>query len=218
MGVQALTCIAALVVHGRADARDQLRALTVDDVRPQQAAARVRVQQQVGHIGREPGKDFLAECAVVGKIGLEANGLDFSQLVHDRRDVRAVEPVELGCDCLQIGQARAAAPQHIRQHGRAGGRFAPQLRQQVHAQPRGLEFLRAQGGQPHAGQDLRADALHNCAPFPDGFSVFLRSGGGRSTQILFEQRFGRFWGLRAFYYPKFCPECGRRLTENCDDK
>lgn len=52
----------------------------------------------------------------------------------------------------------------------------------------------------------------------DGFSVFLRSGGGRSTQILFEQRSGRFWGLRAFYYPKFCPECGRRLTENCDDK
>ena len=42
MGVQALACIAALVVHGRADARDQLRALTVDDVRPQQAAARVR--------------------------------------------------------------------------------------------------------------------------------------------------------------------------------
>ena len=168
MGVQALACIAALVVHGRADARDQLRALTVDDVRPQQAAARVRVQQQVGHIGRQPGKDFLAEYAVVGKIGLEAHGLYFSQLVHDRRNVRAVEPVKLGCDRLQIGQTRAPAPQHIRQHGRAGGRFTPQLRQQIHAQPRGLEFLRAQGGQPHAGQDLRADALHNCAPFPDG--------------------------------------------------
>ena len=66
---------------------------------------------------------------------------------------------------LYCARARAAAPQHIRQHGRARRRRAPQLRQQVHAQPRGLELVRAQGGQPHAGENFRADAFHKIRSF-----------------------------------------------------
>jgi len=104
---------------------EQLLTLAVHDIRPQQAAARVRVQQQVCHVGREPGEDLLAHRAVVGKLGLEAHGLDLAELAHARRDARAVEALELGRDRLQIGQARAAAPQHIRQHGRARRRFSP---------------------------------------------------------------------------------------------
>ena len=163
--VQALDGVGALVVHPGADALEQLLALAVDNVGPQQAAARVRVQQEVGHIGRQPGKHVLAHRAVVGKLGLEAHGLDFTELAHARRDARAVEALELGRDRLQIGQARAAAPQHIRQYGRARRRRAPQLRQQVHAQPRGLELIRAQGGQPHAGENFRADAFHKIRSF-----------------------------------------------------
>ena len=165
VGVQPLDGVGALVVHAGADALEQLLTLAVHDIRPQQAAARVRVQQEVCHVGREPGEDLLAHRAVVGKLGLEAHGLDLAELAHARRDARAVEAFELGCDRLQIGQARAAAPQHIRQHGRAGRRRAPQLRQQVHAQPRGLELVRAQGGQPHAGENFRADAFHKIRSF-----------------------------------------------------
>lgn len=163
--VQALDGVGALVVHPGADALEQLLALAVHNVGPQQAAARVRVQQEVGHVRREPGKHVLAHRAVVGKLGLKTHGLDLAELAHARRDARAVEAFELGRDRLQIGQARAAAPQHIRQHGRAGRRRAPQLRQQVHAQPRGLELVRAQGGQPHAGENFRADAFHKIRSF-----------------------------------------------------
>lgn len=56
VGVQPLDGVGALVVHAGADALEQLLTLAVDDIRPQQAAARVRVQQEVCHVGREPGK------------------------------------------------------------------------------------------------------------------------------------------------------------------
>lgn len=49
-----------------------------------------------------------------------------------------------------------------------------------------------------------------------GYSVYFKTGDGRPTEILFEDRknLKTSTGLAACYIPKYCPECGRELTEN----
>lgn len=43
----------------------------------------------------------------------------------------------------------------------------------------------------------------------------LASGGGLPVRILFEMysKSDECWLTYGSYYPKFCPECGRRITE-----
>lgn len=42
------------------------------------------------------------------------------------------------------------------------------------------------------------------------YRIMMRSGSGRNAALLFEVR-GQHWETMAFYYPKFCPECRRKL-------
>lgn len=48
--------------------------------------------------------------------------------------------------------------------------------------------------------------------------ILLRTGAGRPTEILIECLASSAWYLCAFYRPKFCPECGRQLIENCNNE
>lgn len=49
----------------------------------------------------------------------------------------------------------------------------------------------------------------------DGYRIFLRSGDGRPTVILFEKFIKETgWHFVAEYKPKYCPNCGRLLKEN----
>ena len=50
----------------------------------------------------------------------------------------------------------------------------------------------------------------------DGYCVFFKTGDGRPTEIIFEDRKNLKTVTRcaAYYIPQFCPECGRELTEN----
>lgn len=53
----------------------------------------------------------------------------------------------------------------------------------------------------------------------DGFQIFLNSGGGEAVNIELCQwqeegyRGQPGWTTIGIYYPKFCPECGRKLEE-----
>lgn len=67
--------------------------------------------------------------------------------------------------------------------------------------------------------------LHYCAvgDSEDGFRVMIRSGAGRPMALLFEQRRKlradsqeQVWMTMAVYEPKFCPNCGRELSEYGD--
>lgn len=50
-----------------------------------------------------------------------------------------------------------------------------------------------------------------------GDGAFIRSGGGRKTAIIFDRwdEKGKINHTVGVYIPKFCPECGRWLLENC---
>lgn len=49
----------------------------------------------------------------------------------------------------------------------------------------------------------------------DGYRMLLRSGWGKPVVILSEKwRGGIGWQTIGCYQPKFCPNCGRSLTEN----
>lgn len=45
--------------------------------------------------------------------------------------------------------------------------------------------------------------------------VFISSGYGEPTRIEFDEWFGdnQGWVTTAKYYPKYCPECGRKIDE-----
>ena len=53
----------------------------------------------------------------------------------------------------------------------------------------------------------------------DGFQIFLNAGGGQPVNIELCQwkengyRGQPGWSTIGVYYPKFCPECGRKLDE-----
>lgn len=49
-----------------------------------------------------------------------------------------------------------------------------------------------------------------------GFSFYIASGFGRPVQLLIDRcnRSSLRNELMGFYFPKFCPECGRSLTED----
>lgn len=61
--------------------------------------------------------------------------------------------------------------------------------------------------------DLSYTSLGVCE---DGYCIFFKTGDGRPTEILFEDRknLKTLTRCAAYYIPKFCPECGRELTEN----
>lgn len=70
----------------------------------------------------------------------------------------------------------------------------------------------------HTDPDLTSDGdlsfipVGDCA---DGYRVMFRSGDARPTALEFEGiGRDRCWHLLGSYEPKFCPNCGRRLTEN----
>ena len=48
-----------------------------------------------------------------------------------------------------------------------------------------------------------------------GYRILFRSGDSRPTELLFEkwdEKSG--WHLIGRYQPQYCPNCGRKLTEN----
>lgn len=48
----------------------------------------------------------------------------------------------------------------------------------------------------------------------NGFSIMLNSGMGKACNIEFRKwHEGYGWAAVGYYYPKFCPECGRPLNE-----
>lgn len=46
-----------------------------------------------------------------------------------------------------------------------------------------------------------------------GFCIRLVSGDRKPVRIIFEQWICNQWSTVGVYYPKFCPECGRKITE-----
>lgn len=48
-----------------------------------------------------------------------------------------------------------------------------------------------------------------------GFRTMIASGDGKPVRILFEALSDkdRIWHVVGVYYPSYCPNCGRKLTE-----
>jgi len=44
--------------------------------------------------------------------------------------------------------------------------------------------------------------------------MFLESGYGKSTAITFEKMEAGLWVTMGVYFPRYCPNCGRKLVEN----
>ncbi len=71
----------------------------------------------------------------------------------------------------------------------------------------------------HVDPDLTSDndlSFFSIGRCEKSYRLVYRSGDGKPTSILAER-----WNIRrccweeiGFYHPKFCPNCGRRLTEN----
>lgn len=47
----------------------------------------------------------------------------------------------------------------------------------------------------------------------ENFRILIGSGDGKPMRILFEEWCGKCWVPIGVYEPKFCPNCGRELTE-----
>lgn len=48
----------------------------------------------------------------------------------------------------------------------------------------------------------------------DGYSIMFNSGAGRACNVEFRKwHEGYGWAPVGYYYPKYCPECGRKLDE-----
>lgn len=81
--------------------------------------------------------------------------------------------------------------------------------------------------EPRAEEDYFDEGLHDnndmsaatVGSITDGFQIFLNSGGGEAVNIELCQwkehgyRGQPGWSTIGIYYPKFCPECGRKLDE-----
>jgi hypothetical protein len=53
----------------------------------------------------------------------------------------------------------------------------------------------------------------------NGFSIMFNSGMGKPCEVEFrEWGEDNMWHTVGFYYPKFCPECGRKLDEYVIDE
>lgn len=46
-----------------------------------------------------------------------------------------------------------------------------------------------------------------------GYRIMLESGSGRPVRLLFEKWDGKQWKATCIYTPRFCPNCGRKLSE-----
>lgn len=70
----------------------------------------------------------------------------------------------------------------------------------------------------HTDPDLTSDndlSYFDVGKYEKSFRLMLRTGDGRPTGMLVEhldEEIG--WNTVGFYWPKFCPNCGRKLTEN----
>jgi len=58
--------------------------------------------------------------------------------------------------------------------------------------------------------DLSFHVIGDCEK---DWRLMIRSGAGRPMEMLVEGWLGKEWGILGTYEPKFCPECGRELTE-----
>ena len=63
--------------------------------------------------------------------------------------------------------------------------------------------------------DLSYHGIGSAGDMAEGYNIMIASGGGKSQRVQFDYWFdkGKRWITAAEYYPKFCPECGRRLDE-----
>lgn len=70
----------------------------------------------------------------------------------------------------------------------------------------------------HVDPDLTSDndfSFFGVGECERSYRLAFRTGDGRPTGILVEcYDRGIGWNTIGFYWPKFCPNCGRRLTEN----
>ena len=60
-------------------------------------------------------------------------------------------------------------------------------------------------------------SFHTIGKSSSKFRLMFRSGAGRPTEILFEEKAldnAIAWHLVGFYQPAYCPNCGRKLIEN----
>lgn len=63
-------------------------------------------------------------------------------------------------------------------------------------------------------------AFHGIGEVDGHYSLFLSAGAGKPVHLLF-QHFNVAKGInltKAFYYPRFCPECGRSLMGDYPEK
>ena len=163
---QALHGVGVLVVFLRADALAELVALAVHIVRQQQPAARVGAQQQLaqqgGHLAQQ--RRALRQQAVLREGGEEAAALHLAHAAHGALRLRAVEGIQARGDALHVRQAHRPAAQHAGYQRVHGGRLRVQLAEQRERQRPRFEFPRAQGRQPHAGQQFFAPVVHAVPP------------------------------------------------------
>ena len=63
--------------------------------------------------------------------------------------------------------------------------------------------------------DLSWHGIRDRGSVSDKRSIMIRSGGGKPLCIEFSEWFdkGNRWITSAEYYPRYCPECGRKLDE-----
>lgn len=48
------------------------------------------------------------------------------------------------------------------------------------------------------------------------YRILIGCGNGRAPRILFEKETNEGMDLVGIYYPKYCPNCGRKITEYQD--
>ena len=58
--------------------------------------------------------------------------------------------------------------------------------------------------------DLSYISVGSCEKY---FRVLIASGDRKPVRILFEDQCGPFWCPVGEYYPLYCPNCGRKLSE-----
>lgn len=70
----------------------------------------------------------------------------------------------------------------------------------------------------HVDPDLNCDndlSYYGIGEAVFQYRILFRSGDDRPTSILFEKWGGDTgWRSIAYYNPKYCPNCGRELSEN----